>query len=237
MRIALATVEFINNDLDYNINQIRKYMIKAKTKEVDLICFGESFLQGFDALTWKYDIDKNIALSQDSLTMEKLKGFTKEIDIDLLVGYIELDNYTIYSSYALISNGKIIHNHRRIAEGWKDYSKTDNHYQEGTCVKVVEYKEHKIVFALCGELWEYPERFKIGEDILIWGIYCNYSIDEWKSEEMEYAKFASGICHNVAIVNSISHNIDSYGGAWFIKDGEVHNKVPFEKEAMLIISL
>ena len=62
MRIGLAAYKFINNDIEFNINQIEKALQSANN--IDMLCFGEAFLQGFDAFNWNYDNDKNIAISK-----------------------------------------------------------------------------------------------------------------------------------------------------------------------------
>lgn len=49
MKIGLASYKFINQDLSFNLSQIEKAM-QAAQGSVDLLCFGETFLQGFDAL-------------------------------------------------------------------------------------------------------------------------------------------------------------------------------------------
>ncbi len=101
----------------------------------------------------------------------QIKALTKEIGIDVLFGYNELDDDTLYSSCALIADGKIIHNYRRISRGWKEYSKTDEHYKEGSSVEVFDYKGKKCIIGLCGDLCDYPERFALGEDLLLWPVY------------------------------------------------------------------
>lgn len=47
MILGLATYKFINNDIEFNISQIEK-AIKS-SENIDILCFGEAFLQGFDA--------------------------------------------------------------------------------------------------------------------------------------------------------------------------------------------
>ena len=64
------------NSLEYNIKKIEKAIISANGK-VDLLCFGETFLQGFDFLSWNYEIDKDIAITKDSAIMKKLKNGKK----------------------------------------------------------------------------------------------------------------------------------------------------------------
>ena len=55
MKIALASAKFINNDIAYNLHQMERYARRAKDSGADLICFGETFLQGFDSLCWNYE--------------------------------------------------------------------------------------------------------------------------------------------------------------------------------------
>ena len=61
LTIGLAQYKFINKDISFNLGQVKKAMEACKGK-VDLLCFGESFLQGFDSLSWDYERDKHIAL-------------------------------------------------------------------------------------------------------------------------------------------------------------------------------
>ena len=129
VKIGLASYEFINNDIEFNISQIEKAMISARGS-VNLLCFGESFLQGFDALNWNYEDDKHIAISSDSDIMKQLCAMTVRYGVDLLFGYIEKHGDSIFSSCAVIEKGKQIYNYRRISTGWKEYTITDEHYKE-----------------------------------------------------------------------------------------------------------
>ena len=61
MKIALASARIIDRDIHYNLSQMERYMREAKENGTDLVCFGEAFLQGFNALTWQYEEDKKIA--------------------------------------------------------------------------------------------------------------------------------------------------------------------------------
>lgn len=62
MKIALAAVGFYERDIEHNRNKIIK-CLKENSGKVDLILFGETFLQGFEALGWKYETDQHVALS------------------------------------------------------------------------------------------------------------------------------------------------------------------------------
>lgn len=233
MKIGLAAYRFINNDVEYNLSQIKKALKSSKGK-VDLLCFGEAFLQGFDSLTWNYESDKEAAISADSAEMKKLRRWSREFDAAILLGYIEKEKDKIYSSCAVLYEGEMIFNYRRISVGWKESSKTDGHYREGESIRSFTLKDREISIALCGDLWEYPDRFKT-ENLLIWPVYVNYSPDEWSVEEKEYALHAESIAKDVLMINSISDDPVSHGGAFHFKEGKTVHKADFDSEEILII--
>lgn len=82
MKIGLASYEFINNDIEFNMSQIEKAMQSMQGK-VDLLCFGETFLQGFDSLNWNYDNDKDVAIAQGEIiyNYRRISKNWKEYDI------------------------------------------------------------------------------------------------------------------------------------------------------------
>ena len=237
MRIALASARIVNRELKYNLSQMEHYVIDAKKKGAELVCFGETFLQGFDSLTWRFENDKAIAISIDSNTFAEICHMSIKHSIDILFGYVELDGDSLYSSCALISNGKLHHNYRRISKGWKEYTKTDEHYREGDTVEVFHYKGKKCVIALCGDLWEYPERFNLGQDLLLWSVYVSYSVEEWENGvKAEYAEQAGKCCLNTLYINSICEN-DALGGVAFFENGKVKKELPIGNVGLLLVEV
>jgi len=157
-------------------------------------------------------------------------------NIDLSFGYLEIDDDNLYSSYAIIIDGKLTYNYRRISIGWKEYSITDHHYKEGNEILKFNYKGHIITITLCGDMWESPEKFKC-DDLLIWPVYVNYTVEEWKAEEIEYAKQALLASNNTFMINSLSENPDSYGGCFYFKNGKIIDKLDYNNEGVLIIEI
>lgn len=88
MKIGLVSYEFKNGEIEYNIEKIEKAIISANGK-ADLLCFGETFLQGFDSLSWNYETDKDVAITKDSLIMEKLKNLVKSIKLTLVLDILK----------------------------------------------------------------------------------------------------------------------------------------------------
>lgn len=238
MKIALTSALFINKDISFNLSQIEHYSKLAKEQNADLICFGESFLQGFDCLYWNYEKDKKMAISLDSPTIKQLCQLSLDLQIDLMLGFIEREDNHLYSSYALLSQGNIFHLYRRISKGWKEYRITDFHYWEGNSTDIFEYHGKKCTVALCGDLWEYPECFCLGEDILFWPVYLNFSKENW-SESLckEYSEQAAKIPAHVLLINSLSQNPDAFGGCYHFYQGSVKDALEYGQEGLLLIEL
>ncbi len=236
MLIGLVSYQCKNRNTAFNMKQIELAMQRSKGK-ADLLCFGEAFLQGFDALCWDYETDKAIALDISSETISQLRSWTIQYGISLIVGYIEKDEERLYSSCVVISNGEIVHNYRRISKGWKEYLITDRHYCEGNETGAFHLLGKEITIALCGDLWDYPDRFRT-DHFLIWPVYVNYTIDEWNQGALDdYAKQAALAADNVLMINPIDHEPVNHGGAFHFHNGKICARIPFDREGILIVEI
>ena len=235
MKIGLAAYKFENKNIEFNIAQMEKAIQESQGK-AELLCFGETFLQGFGSLLWDYETDKDMAITQDSAIMQQICDLSARYQVDLLFGYVEREGDSIYSSCAVIEQGKLIHNYRRISKNWKEYDRTDYHYCEGITTKEFLYHGKMISIALCGDLWLFPERFKT-DDLLIWPIYVNFDLEEWKNYEQEYADRALLACPKTLMVNSITDDPVSHGNAFYFLNGKIEKKFRYDTEGVLIVEV
>ena len=243
MRIALAALGFINNDIDYNkkviINTLEKF------SNVDIIVFGESFLQGFDSLKFNYNEDIKIAVSINSNTIDEIKDACKLYNIAVSFGFFENFENNIYSSQITIdSKGNIINIYRRVSIGWKEAYATEE-YKEGKSFNVFNFMNKRITIGLCGDLW-YDENIdsinELNPDIVLWPVYTDYNYDEWnKKIKYEYLEQANRINAKVLLVNSYCKNkndIDiARGGALYISNNKIIDEVLSGKEDILIVEV
>lgn len=168
--------------------------------------------------------------------MKYLEQLSKDNYIDLCFGYLEKDSENLYSSDAIIINGKLTYNYRRISQGGKEVSLTDYRYKEGNEIVSFDYKGHTIAIALCGDVWEYPEKYK-SNDILLWPVYVNFTLDEWKEYEHEYTEQAALACNITLMINSLSDVPKSFGGVFYFKDGKIVSRTAYDKEEILKIEI
>lgn len=244
MKLALAAIGNLNGDIEYNKNKILE-TIFLYAKKVDLILFGETFLQGFDSLSWNYNIDKNIAISKNDINIIEIMNASKENHVGVSFGYIEKDDDSIYSSQITIDkNGKIINNYRRVSNGWKEKC-ADFHYKEGTGFEVFEFEEKKIVVGLCGDFWheENIEKMNnLNKDLIFWPVYTEFNYDEWCNDiKYDYAKQALKFKKPTLYVNSLPLNIldekIAKGGAALFENGLIIEELLPGKEEILIVEI
>lgn len=204
MKITLACAATADREVERNLSAMLE-MIEAVSGQADMIVFGESALQGFDCLCWDYVTDREMALTQDSAPISRLRDAAREHGMAVSFGYIEHAENVLYSSQMVIGpSGATLHNFRRVSVGWKE-PQADERYREGERFERFFYGGKSFAIGLCGDLWTEgrPEEMKtLGADIVLWPVYCDYSADEWNtSVKHEYAEQAALCGESVLFVN------------------------------------
>ncbi len=244
MKIALEAIGFITNDIVYNKNKIIN-AIKDNKEGVDLIVFGETFLQGFQCLTWEYELDKDIAISESHEIITEIRKCAKENNVAVSFGYIEKKEDKLYSSQITIDkDGKIISNFKRVSIGWKEEI-SDNHYCEGKEFPKFNFLGKTFSVGLCGDFWHEDNCKsvkKLNVNIVLWPVYTDFNYKEWNASiKFEYAKQASKISNTVLYVNSYCLDMDdneiAHGGAALFQDGKIISELPAGKEDVLIVEV
>ena len=117
---------FINENVQYNKNVVIDTMKKC-SNDVDIVIFGEAFLQGFYGATFEIEHDEKLAIVQNDLIIKEICSVAKEYGIAVSFGFIEKAEDCFYSSQITIdSNGNIIDLYRRVSPGWKEKNPNAN---------------------------------------------------------------------------------------------------------------
>ena len=244
MRCALAAVGFINEDLQHN-KQVILDTLKECSGKVDLVLFGESFLQGFYGANFDPEHDIQIAVSRDVPIIGEIAAGAKQNAVAVSFGFIEKADETFYSSQITLDNrGNVIDLYRRVSPGWKEPFAGDQ-YREGNGFRCFFFQGKKLAVGLCGDLWyeENVEQMKqLEPDAVFWPVYTDFSFREWNNSiKQEYAEQAGKVCDTVLYVNSLCLDKvgEEYarGGAALFRNGAICQELPAGREGILFVEL
>ena len=241
MTVGLASAEFINNNVNFNLENCIDFINRAKKNDVDIILFGETYLQGFEALIWKPEDDLRMGLEKGSETMNILRIYCKEKSIALGMGYIEREGNSLYSSYLVIDkNGNDLINYRRISRGWRIKNSDNEIYREGIEFYIFEFMEHKMTVGLCGDFWtdEVIKKLPKEIDLVLWPVFVDIGRIQWETSELnEYIEQSKKINKNVFYINSICKEQKSlaHGGAFAVIDNKLNRLLEQDREEILVI--
>ncbi len=242
MKIALASAPVLNRNIEFNIQAMSDAMDKIRD-QADVIVFGESVLQGFDSLCWDYETDKHIAVSLTDAPIRRMCEAAKEYAIAVSFGFIQRCDDVLYSSQIFIgSDGEIVNVFHRVSVGWKEFTKTDGHYQEGQNFEKFYYGGKSFAIGLCGDLWTVgrPEEMKaLNVDVVLWPVWCDYESDEWNSSiKYEYAEQAALCADCILLVNPFCADADATdaatGGAVHFQNGSIVTQIPSGDSGIMI---
>ena len=244
MQIALAAAGFYDRNIEYNKNKIISILQQMREK-ADLIVFGETFLQGFECLDWKYETDRRMAVEMTDPIITEIRTAAENNRIAVSFGFVEKENNTLYSSQLTVGqNGDILNLFRRVSKGWKE-SFADEHYAEGTEFTKFSCHGKTVAVGLCGDLWDDGNASKVkalDAELVLWPVYTDFAAKEWNERiKYEYARQSLKAGSKVLLVNSVCLNSDeeelASGGAVFFENGKIIQEAPAGDENILIVEV
>lgn len=225
-----------DNDAEHQIEQIEHYL--AACGGCDLLCFGESFLQGFGGLSWQYREDLGRAMDLRARPLTRIRKLAQKHERSISFGFIERDQNVIHSSNLVIGpRGETLDLFRRVSPGWKERG-VGPQYREGSGFHTFAYGGKTWATAICGDVWHDPflgELEQMRMDVLLWPAYMDYDPEEWeKSILSEYAQRTASIKCPVLLINSF---VDvpgrAKGGCYVFSRGEISAGLPMGRQGVL----
>jgi NAD+ synthase (glutamine-hydrolysing) len=159
MKIAIAQINPIIGDFDYNIEKIGFYAEKAMENSCDLVVFSEMVLSGYpprDLLEKKDFIDANTFYLD--LLMDRIKG------IGVICGLVrpnhEQAGNPLFNTAVLFEDGKVIHEcQKRLLPTYDIFDET-RYFEPGKKTDSFNYKGRTIGLTICEDVWNDKDFFK-----------------------------------------------------------------------------
>ncbi|MBN2391282.1 MAG: carbon-nitrogen hydrolase family protein [Anaerolineae bacterium] len=253
---ALA-VSQVSADAAANLETIVKMAHEAADAGADTVLFPEAALTG---LINNDDPAHDIPLGQPipGPVTEVLAAVARTRNLWLGVGLLERDGASLrdgiqlYDTAVLLSPaGEIVLKYRRISSGWHGRHVDLAVYAHGTNVPAVSTPWGRVVFLLCGDLFDdaLVQQVRMLEpDWLLFPFarsFADGACDQtrWDRQELgEYAERVRMTGVTTLLVNSLCgddlQDDGTFGGAWVISGaGEVLAQQPLGQDDLLLVTL
>lgn len=150
MRLALAQINSTVGDLAGNLLKITGFTRHAAALGADLICFPELAITGYppeDLLL------KTSFLAANRSSLEKLAGFTRNLEPVIVVGCIDVQEGNIYNAAAVLHNGSLVDvYHKNFLPNYGVFDEK-RYFRSGTGSLVFTCAGVNVGLTICEDLW------------------------------------------------------------------------------------
>ena len=155
MRIALAQLNFIIGNFEYNYKKIAESIDKAKAGKADLIIFSELAICGYpphDLLEQKAFVESCLHwINKVALLCDGIASVIGGPSINP-----DSQGKILYNTAFFLCDKKIQSTHHKALLPTYDIFDEYRYFEPGTEFKTVSYKGKKIAITICEDLWDDP---------------------------------------------------------------------------------
>lgn len=149
LQIALEQVISAGGDVQLNAKRIIETIQKAQKNGAELVVFPELCVSGYGADDFFL---KDQFLASCKKALQEIAYYSNNKSI-VLVGYPEQTSDAVYSSIAIMMNGKIVGNHRKTVIPNVELYAENRYFKAGDKQTVIEFKGIKIGIVVSEELF------------------------------------------------------------------------------------
>ncbi|MEE8415127.1 MAG: NAD+ synthase [Desulfobacterales bacterium] len=159
MKIAIAQINPIIGDFEYNFARIKSFSEKAVALSCDLVVFPELVVSGYpprDLLERNDFIEANLAC---------LNGLVDSIHgIGVICGFVEKNpsgkGNSLYNAAVLFEDGNIVHRAFKRLLPTYDVFDERRYFEPGTECAPFSYKGHSLGLSICEDVWNDKDVFQ-----------------------------------------------------------------------------
>lgn len=240
VRIALAQINPIVGDFDYNVGKIVEYIRRAEELQADVICFPELVLTGYppeDLLLKPQFVEDNLA------ALDRIVRETNDLTCVSIIGYVDAED-DIYNAAAVIRRGEVRGKYRKMFLPNSSVFNEERYFQAGKEPNLFVLGDVRIGINICEDIW-YPDGPGLtqalnGADVLI-----NISSSPYHAGKREFRKTmlstrASDYATYLAYVNLVGGQdelVFDGGSMVFDCEGRLIAQAKIFEEDLLVVDL
>ena len=149
LRIALAQMNLVVGDFNFNAEKIKQHLKQARRMGADVVLFPELAVTGYppeDLLL------KESFLKQCDKNLKKISRYSK--GLTAIIGFAEKKGKVIYNSAALLSDGKHVGTYRKMLLPNYGVFDEKRYFHEGNSPVRFRLKGATLGITICEDLWE-----------------------------------------------------------------------------------
>jgi NAD+ synthase (glutamine-hydrolysing) len=152
MKIALAQINTIIGDFEYNTRKMLEYIEQARGQNADLIIFPELATTGYPPRDF---LEFSDFIEQAENSIERLKKASKHIAIVVGTPSINpvVEGKDLYNSVVFLHGGKEIYRQHKTLLPTYDIFDEARYFEEASQWNIVSFKGKKIALTVCEDLW------------------------------------------------------------------------------------
>lgn len=165
--IGLAQIHPKFGDVDANVRRHIELMQQAANDGIELLVFPELSLTGY----YLRDLVQPLAMTVDDEPMQAIRAASRELDIDVVVGFVDLSgrgNYHIAAAY--IQQGDVRHVHHKCY--LPTYGQFDDmrYFEPGNAIMAFDTRFGRVGMLICEDFWHVSASYLLwldGADLMI----------------------------------------------------------------------
>jgi predicted amidohydrolase len=242
LSLALAQITTKLGDVSANLEKHLDLIQQAKTRKADLLVFPELSLTGYVL----QDLVPTVAqhASEDDPVFKPLLKASR--DLDLVVGFVDEDTrHRFYIASAYLSNGKVLHVHRKVYLPTYGLFDEGRFFAWGDSISAFDTRFGRIGLLICEDFWHASPPYLLwmdGADILLFssaspgrGLNDHEKLESARWVERVNKSYASLFTSFVVHANRVGYEdgLNFWGGSTvFDPRGELVVQAPYQVEAL-----
>jgi predicted amidohydrolase len=151
LKIAVVQMKIIDGNIKYNIEKIKNYLNRIYRENVDLICFPELSVYGYDYNLINQNCKNNNAY-------KKLNNILRDLSlkVPILIGNPSVKDDKIYDSVVIFKDGEIDFSYNKMHL----WDSERSFFEDGKDIDIYDFNGFKIGVGICADIG-FPELSRI----------------------------------------------------------------------------
>lgn len=247
LKVGLAQISPKLGDVRSNLRLHLDTVERAKEQNVQLLCFPELSLTGYVLK----DLVPDVAMPATENHPVMADLLSASHTMDLVVGFVEEDlRHRYYIAAAFLSQGQIIHVHRKVYLPTYGMFEEGRYLAAGDCFRAFPTRFARMGILICEDFWHMSSPYALwldGADMLLLvsaspgrGLSPEAVLGSSRSVELINQVYATFLTDFVLHCNRVGFEdgLNFWGGSTiFGPDGKLVAQAPYFEEALLIAEL